>query len=319
MVCFDCFLYYFPILPDNFITFTPMEFLRTPDSQFANLPDWPYTPRYISIDGMRMHYVDEGEGDIILCLHGEPSWSYLYRKFIPILSPHARIIAPDWFGFGRSDKPKRVEDYTYAFHLRTLGTFLDELDLQNITVVVQDWGGLLGLGMVGQQPERFKRVVIMNTFLPVGDRPANKAFTRWRWFALNSPILPIGQVMKFGTVREASHSKAVLDAYRAPFPSAKYKAGARAFPAIVPLNADEPGVAEMKQARAVLAEWQKPCLVLFSDQDPITGPARRFFAEHIPTAEEIEGQRVKNAGHFLQEDAGEEIAGHIHAFMQRHP
>lgn len=295
-----------------------MDFLRTPDQYFTDLPDWPYEPHYLPINDMRMHYVDEGEGEIVLCLHGEPSWSYLYRKFIPVLSPRYRVIAPDWFGFGRSDKPTRVADYSYVFHLDTLSQFLDRLNLRNITLVVQDWGGLLGLGMVGQRPDLFRRLVIMNTFLPVGDRPANKAFTRWRWFALNSPILPIGKIMKMGTVRPASHTKAVLDAYRAPFPSAKYKAGARAFPALVPLNADEPGVAEMQKAREVLGKWQRPCLVLFSDHDPITGPARRFFVELVPTAEEIPEQRIKDAGHFLQEDAGEEIAMHILSFLQRH-
>jgi haloalkane dehalogenase len=293
-----------------------MDFIRTPDQAFAQLPDWPYQPRYLEMDGMRMHYVDEGAGETILLLHGEPSWSYLYRKMIPPLAAGHRVLALDWFGFGRSDKPLDQADYTFEFHLRSLDRFLDQLELRDITLVVQDWGGLLGLAMVGQRPELFRHLVIMNTFLPNGTEVPGKAFKAWVSFARNSPVLPIGRIIQQGTYR--SLEKIIRKAYDAPFPSAKYKAGARAFPALVPLETTNPAVPYMVRAREVLGDWKKPCLVLFSDQDPIIGGARGFFAELVPTAEEIPGKRVKDAGHFLQEDAGEELASHILNFLGRH-
>ncbi|MEM1359216.1 MAG: haloalkane dehalogenase [Bacteroidota bacterium] len=283
-----------------------MQFVRTPDSAFADLPGWSYAPNYLVYGELRMHYVDEGEGETILLLHGEPSWSYLYRRMIPSLSQYFRVLAPDWFGFGRSDKPTQVSDYSYEFHLQSFHHFLDALQLRDITVVVQDWGGLLGLGMVGQRPELFKRIVIMNTFLPNGEDKASKAFNAWKAFALHSPIFPIGSIISKATARPLA--KAVKKAYDAPFPSKQYKAGARAFPALVPMQPDDPAVPYMVQAREVLGKWDKPCLVAFSDQDPVIGHARSFFQDLVPTAEGIPGKRIKNAGHFLQEDAGEEIA-----------
>lgn len=294
----------------------PIPFVRTPDHRFGGLPDWPYEPRYLEFEGLRMHYVDEGAGaETILLLHGEPSWGYLYRDFIRVLAPHYRVIVPDWLGFGRSDKPTRVADYSFEFHLRSLEHFIASLDLKGLTVVVQDWGGLLGLGMVGQRPDWFKRLVIMNTFLPIGEAPS-RAFRLWRWLAMNSPVLPIGLIMYVGTARASSKSRAVRRAYQAPFPGRRYKAGARAFPALVPVQAGDPAIPFMQRAREVLGAWQRPCLVMFSDRDPITGPARRFFAELVPTAQEVPGQRIKNAGHFLQEDAGEEIARYILSFVR---
>ncbi len=264
-----------------------------------------------------MHYVDEGAGETILLLHGEPSWSYLYRKMIPALSENHRVVAFDWLGFGRSDKPKKISDYTFDFHFRSFEHVLHALDLKDITVVVQDWGGLLGLAMVGQRPELFKRIVIMNTFIPDGTDKGSKAFNVWKAFALNSPILPIGRIISQGTYRPLD--KAIRKAYDAPFPSAKYKAGARAFPALVPMQTDDPAVPYMVKAREVLGQWDKPCLVAFSDNDPVIGGARGFFADLVPTAEGIPGKRVKDAGHFLQEDAGEEIAQLILDFLERHP
>ena len=292
-------------------------FVRTPEKRFTSLPGWTFEPHYLEWQGMRMHYIDEGQGETILLLHGEPSWSYLYRKMIPALAENHRVIAFDWLGFGRSDKPTRKEDYTFDFHFRSFEHVLKALDLKDITVVVQDWGGLLGLAMVGQRPDLFKRLVIMNTFIPDGTEKGSTAFNAWRSFALNSPILPIGRIIAQGTYRPLD--KAVRKAYDAPFPSSKYKAGARVFPALVPMDVDNPGVPYMLKAREVLGQWNKPCLVAFSDQDPIIGGARGFFADLVPTAEGIPGKRVKDAGHFLQEDAGEEIAGLILDFLGRHP
>lgn len=293
-----------------------MDSLRTPDKHFDNLPDWPFAPHYLEWKGLRMHYVEEGKGETILLLHGEPSWSYLYRKMIPGLAKNHRVIAFDWLGFGRSDKPTQVSDYSFEFHFKSFEFLLKALDLKDITIVVQDWGGLLGLPMVGQQPDLFKRLVIMNTFLPNGSEKGNTAFNLWRAFALKSPILPIGRIIAQGTHRPLA--SAVRKAYDAPFPGAKYKAGARAFPALVPMQPDDPAVPFMLKAREVLSRWQKPCLVAFSDNDPIVGGARSFFADLIPSAEGIPGKRIKDAGHFLQEDAGEEIVARMLAFLERH-
>lgn len=293
-----------------------MKSVRTPDKHFENLPAWSFTPRYLEWNGLRMHYIDEGAGETILLLHGEPSWSYLYRKMIPGLAKNHRVIAFDWLGFGRSDKPTQVSDYNFDFHFQSFEFLLKTLALKDITIVVQDWGGLLGLPMVGQQPELFKRLVIMNTFIPNGTEKGSKAFNIWKTFALNSPILPIGRIIAQGTYRPLD--RAVRKAYDAPFPSAKYKAGARAFPALVPMTPDDPAVPYMNKAREVLSKWQRPCLIAFSDKDPIIGGARSFFADLIPTAEGIPGKRIKDAGHFLQEDAGEEIVTHILAFIGRY-
>jgi haloalkane dehalogenase len=291
-----------------------MDFVRTPDEQFVNLPDYNFEPNYVDIDGLRMHYVDEGKGEIILCMHGEPSWSYLYRKFIPVLAPHHRVICPDLFGFGKSDKPKAIKDYTFEFHFNSLQKFLDKLDLNDITIVVQDWGGLLGLSLVGLWPDRFKRLLIMNTFLPVGKRAFPPAFKAWKAFALNSPIFPIGKIIDKATARPMS--KEVKKAYDAPFPGKKYKAGARAFPAIVPSKPDDPGVPEMQRARDVLSAWEKPAAVMFSDKDPIMSGAYKWFDGNIPYRQGKEKVTIENAGHFLQEDAGPEIAQKILDFMK---
>ncbi len=294
-----------------------MTYLRTPDHHFEQLPDFPYAPHYVNINGLRMHYLDEGEGEVVLCLHGEPSWSFLYRKFFPILAPHFRVIAPDWIGFGRSDKLPKVADYSYEMHADFLEQFIKALGLKEITLVVQDWGGLLGLGMLGKHPDRFKRVVIMNTFLPIGEGKPPIAFKAWKLFVKMTPSLPVGRVLKMGTVRAESKTREVIAAYDAPFPNRYYKAGVKAFPALVPMKPTDPGVEEMKRAREVLGSWQKPALILFSDKDPITGFAAKYFRKTIPTAKDQPEITIENAGHFLQEDAGEEIATHILEFMKR--
>ena len=294
-----------------------MKIVRTPDHRFQNLPDFDYEPHYVEVNRLRLAYLDEGKGETILCLHGEPSWSFLYRKFIPVLSPKYRVVCPDLPGFGRSDKPVKKGDYTFHFHLSALNGLIDALALKDITVVVQDWGGLLGLSALGQRPELFKRVVVMNTFLPIGDTKFPKAFTTWKRFALYSPIFPIGKIIDKGTYQPMS--KEVVAAYNAPFPSARYKAGARMFPKLVPTTPHMAGVPEMKQAREVLGKWDKPAIVLFSDKDPIMRGAKPFFRDLIPTAQNEPDIVIKGGGHFLQEDCGEVIAGHIDEFMERHP
>jgi haloalkane dehalogenase len=293
-----------------------MKIIRTPEKRFEKINDFPYEPKYLEINGFRIHYVDEGEGETILALHGEPTWSYLYRKFIPVLKDKYRFIAVDLAGFGKSDKATKIKDYTFHLHFDILEKFVESLKLGDITLVCQDWGGLLGLSLVGKKPELFKRLVIMNTFLPIGDRPMPKAFKLWKAYAKWHPTLPIAGIVKWGSIRKDQMTKEIKYAYNAPFPGSKYKAGARAFPKIVPHSPDDEGVPEMKKAREVLSEWKKPCLVMFSDKDPIMRPARKFFLRLIPSAPEQEEILIRNAGHFLQEDAGEEIAENIDKFMK---
>ena len=253
-----------------------MEFLRTPDECFDDLENYEFEPNYCMVpDGeggeLRMHYVDEGpqSGEIVLCLHGEPSWSYLYRKMIPIFTgAEYRSVAPDLVGFGRSDKPAHRENYSYANHMAWLTSFILELDLRNITLVCQDWGGLLGLRLAAEQPDRFSRIVAANTMLPTGDNSPGEAFLAWQKFSQETPEFKVGNIVNGGCVSELSDE--VVAAYNAPFPDERFKEGARQFPLLVPTSPDDPAAPANRAAWDVLQEWDKPFLCAFSDSDTIS-------------------------------------------------
>jgi haloalkane dehalogenase len=296
-----------------------MPLVRTPDERFANLKDFPYEPRYVEINGARAHYIDEGSGEVILCLHGEPTWSYLYRKMIPILAAAHRVVAMDFIGFGRSDKFTEREDYTFEMHRSTIASFIQKLDLTNITAVVQDWGGILGLRVATESPERFARLVIMNTGLPTGDVPATEGFMKWRTYATTTPDLPVGMIVKRSAADRESITEDIVAAYDAPFPDVTYKMGAQMFPWLVPIEPNQPGAREMRETREALSNWTKPALVMFSDSDPVTRGGDRFFRKLIPSANNEPQIVIQGAGHFLQEEKGQEIAAEIIAFIKRNP
>ncbi len=286
-----------------------MEILRTPDERFTGLPGYAFEPHYVEVDGLRVHYVDEGpaSAEPVLMLHGEPSWSYLYRKMIPIITAAGhRAVAPDLVGFGRSDKPSQREDYTYQRHVDWMRGVLEALDLRHITLVCQDWGGLIGLRLVAEHGERFARVVAANTGLPTGDTPMGEAFLAWQRYSQTTPRFHVGGIVKGGCVSELSSE--VIAAYNAPFPDDRYKAGARQFPLLVPTSPDDPSAVPNRKAWEVLARWEKPFLTAFSDSDPIMRGGERIFQRIIPGTKGQPHTTIVGAGHFLQEDKGEELA-----------
>lgn len=286
-----------------------MKSLRTPNSCFENLPGYEFEPNYIDVDGLRMHYVDEGpkDGAIVLLLHGEPSWSYLYRHMIPPLRDAGfRVVAPDLIGFGKSDKPAQKNDYTYASHVAWMKQFIEALELNDITLFCHDWGSLIGLRVAAENEHRFARIALGNGGLPTGDQKLPTAFKIWQTFARFSPWFPIGKIIQKGTVSELSDAE--VTAYDAPFPSARFKAGARAFPLLVPSTPNNPATVANRAAWDVFKNWQKPFLTTFSNRDPITRGGQQVWQETVPGARNLEHVKIRNAGHFLQEDKGPELA-----------
>jgi haloalkane dehalogenase len=296
-----------------------MAVLRTPDERFIDLPGWTFAPHYVSTkDGLRVHYVDEGprDGRIVLLMHGEPTWGYLYRKMIsPLVAAGLRVIAPDLVGFGRSDKPDKRADYTYQRHVDWMTDALVTLDLHDVTLFCQDWGGLIGLRLVAEHGDRFARVVASNTFLPTGDAKLPDAFFAWQTFSQTTPQLPVGQIVSKGCARPVDDK--VIAAYDAPFPDERYKEGARQFPLLVPSRPDDPASAPNRAAWEVLGRWDKPWLTLFSDKDPITAGADKLLHALIPGTMGQDHRTIRNAGHFVQEDAGPELAEELIRFVVR--
>jgi haloalkane dehalogenase len=299
-----------------------MEALRTPDERFASLPDFPFDPRYVDVpsgDGgeLRVHYLDEGraDGDLVVCMHGEPSWSFLYRKMIPVLTDAGvRCVAPDLIGFGRSDKPTSRDDYTYARHVEWMrATLFDVLDLRDITLVCQDWGGLIGLRLVAEHPDRFARVVAANTFLPTGERPAGEAFLAWQKFSQTVEDFAVGFIVSRGCQTKLTDD--VTAAYDAPFPDDSYKAGARQFPMLVPTTPDDPASDANRKAWETLRAFDKPFLTAFSDQDPITRGGDAVFQREVPGCAGQPHTTIEGGGHFLQEDRGEQLARVIERWL----
>ena len=281
-----------------------MDVFRTPDERFADLPGYAYEPHYVEVDGLRLHHLDEGAGPPVLCFHGEPSWSYLYRHMLDrLIDGGHRVVCPDLAGFGRSDKPTDQGWYTYDRHVEVVAAHLDQLDLEDVTVVVQDWGGPIGLRWAVAHADRVARLVVLNTGLFTGR--VSKGFMAWREFAERTPDLPIGMIIQGATTTDLPPE--VVAAYEAPFPKPESKAGAQRFPLLVPLTDEDAGAAEMRAVREALRDWDKPTLVAFSDSDPVFPFPRagEQFTQLIPTAGEQ--VRIEGAAHFLQEDRGAAI------------
>ncbi len=299
-----------------------MKVLRTPESRFDNLPDFPFAPHYLELPSgeggtLRMHYVDEGprQAETVLMLHGEPSWSFLYRKVIRAVHDGGlRAVAPDLIGFGRSDKPAARKDYTYQRHVDWVWAFIEALDLRGVTLLCQDWGGLIGLRLVAEHPERFARVVAANTSLPTGDRTPPEAFLQWQRHSQTSPTFEVGRIVQSGCARPLPPE--VVSAYDAPFPDETYKAGARMFPLLVPSSPDDPASPASRKAWEALSRFDKPFLTMFGDSDPITRGMEKVFQRKVPGAAGQPHALLPKAGHFLQEDVGEELGQAVLAFIR---
>jgi len=294
--------------------------LRTPPERFAGLSDFPYEPQYTEVGGLRIAHVDAGPRDapIVLLMHGEPTWSYLYRKMIPVLvSAGYRVIAPDLVGFGRSDKPARKADYSYNNHVQWMCAWMEALDLRGMTLFCQDWGSLIGLRMLAEAPQRFERVALANGGLPTGTEPVPRAFRLWRAFARYSPWFPIGRIVKTGCAHGLSPQ--AMAAYDAPFPTRRHRIAAWLFPGFVPTTPKDPERANNERAWEVLKRWDKPFLTLFSNRDPVTRGGHKIFHRLVPGARNQAHSVTRGAGHFLQEDKGAEVALALVAFMRTAP
>ncbi|MAY35679.1 MAG: haloalkane dehalogenase [Spongiibacteraceae bacterium] len=298
-----------------------MKVLRTPDERFEHLPGYDFAPHYLNVpDGeggeLRLHYLDEGpEGaDPVLLMHGEPSWSYLYRKMIPpLVRAGHRVIALDLIGFGRSDKPSERSDYSYARHVAWVESAFDQLNLKDVTLVCQDWGGLIGLRLLASRPDYFARAVAANTMLPTGEHEPGEAFRAWQKFSQEVPEFPVGKIIAGAVTCELAPE--VIAAYDAPFPDESFKAGARQFPVLVPTSSDDPASDDNKAAWEVLKQWDKPFLTAFSDSDPVTGGGEKVFQKLVPGTKGQPHTIIKNGGHFLQEDQGEALAQVVNDFI----
>jgi haloalkane dehalogenase len=292
-----------------------MQVLRTADNRFEGLVDFPFEPHYVEIpDGvggvLRVHHLDEGpaDGPVVLLMHGEPTWSYLYRHMIPVLTAAGlRCVAPDLVGFGRSDKPAETSDYTYDRHVAWMESLVfDALDLRGVTLFAQDWGGLVGLRLVADAPDRFDRVVVSNTGFPAGDGKVSDAFLAWQKYSREAPTLAIGKLVAGGCV--GALTPAEIAAYDAPFPDDTYKAGARIFPSLMPMTADDPATPANRAAWEVLERFDRPFVCAFSDSDPITRGGDGVFMRRVPGAAGQPHRTIETAGHFVQEDKGPEVA-----------
>jgi haloalkane dehalogenase len=299
----------------------PMRCLRTPEDRFAGLPGFGYEPRYADVGGLRLAWVQAGpdDGEPVLLLHGEPSWSFLYRTVMAVLAERGlRAIAVDLAGFGRSDKPATVQDHSYARHVEWIRALaFDRLDLRGVSLVGQDWGGLIGLRLAAEHPDRFARVVAANTGLPTGDQPMPDVWLRFRDVVRAAPRLSVSRLVQAGC--QTALPADVLAAYDAPFPDRAYMAGVRAMPDLVPTSPDDPASAANRAAWRRLSAWDKPFLIAFSDRDPITGPMAAIFERAVPGAAGIDHPVIAGAGHFLQEDAGERLGEVIADFISAHP
>lgn len=299
---------------------TIRQFLRTDDARFAAVPDFPYTARYTEVGGLRIACIDEGPRDAptVLLMHGEPAWSFLYRKMIPVLLQAGfRVVAPDLVGFGRSDKPTRAADYSYLHHVLWMQAWLEAMDLRHVTLFCQDWGSLIGLRLAAEAPQRFDRIVLANGGLPTGTMAVPRAFKIWRAFARYSPWFPIGRIVKSGCVDGLTPQE--VAAYDAPFPTRRHRVAARLFPSFVPTTPDDPERARNEAAWEVFKRWDKPFLTLFSNRDPVTRGGHRIWQERVPGAQGQPHAVTRGAGHFLQEDRGPEVARAIVEFIRATP
>jgi len=300
-----------------------MNFVDTPEDRFHGLKDYSFDAQYVEIDhGMKIHYLDEGPADAtetILLMHGEPSWCYLYRYMIPpLVAAGYRCVAPDLIGFGKSSKPTEQSDYTYANHISWMQSWIDQINIANVTLFCQDWGGLIGLRLVDNAPDRFARIVVSNTMLPTGDHTPPEAFIKWQKYSQKVEEFPFEFVLQGATTTELSDE--ILAAYRAPFPDETYTAGAKIFPMLVPTTPGDPESENNRMAwKQTYANWQKPLLTLFGDKDPVTKGGERVFQKLVPGTNGQAHATIENGGHFIQEDKGPLLAEHIIKFVTANP